>query len=242
MDNYSKQYVKTNGSAPFNGNYIHQPLRSDFSWKGLNPDNSTPVLHLPLQVKENVATSSQPQTNLPRGNFTTLKLDDKGRASRGLPSIYNYAKLVEENPLLQVIGRYSGLYTSARGKGAGRTGSLNPIKHWRKQLMPAQNHISGKPSLDSVIWNPGGSTVLAQSKETECCGVNNADPKSGMLFTYIHRGNQNIKDCNCQGNSVIRNELSNFQPVALNNPERISRPRSSQTLLKKTMILQELRI
>mgnify|MGYP003333058531 CR=1 FL=1 len=236
MDNYSKQYVKTNGSAPFNGNYIHQPAHGATQWKGLPINNSNPVLHLPLQLKENVATSSQPQTNLPRGNFTTINSLDKGRASRGLSTIQRDAELVEYKPLMQSIGRYSGLYTSARGKGAGRTGSLNPIKHWRKQLMPAQNHVSGKPSLDSVIWNPGGSTVLAHTMQdipTECCGVNNVDSKSGMLFTYIYRGNQNIKDCNCQGNSVIRNELSNFQPVALNNPERISRPRSSQTLLKK---------
>ena len=33
-------------------------------------------------------------------------------------------------------------------------GPLNPIKHWRKQLQPKQGHISGKQSLNLVMWNP----------------------------------------------------------------------------------------
>ena len=149
--------------------------------------------------------------------------------------IIHRLELVENKQQEQSIGRYSGIYTSARGQGSGRSGPLNPIKHWRKQLIPSQGYVTGKPSLDNVILNPGGSTVVSQNEKTDCCGYNNNDPNdpNGMLFTYINRGYQNQKDCNCKPENVIRNQLSNYQPVAFNNPERITRPRSSQTILKK---------
>ena len=113
---------------------------------------------------------------------------------------------------------------SFRGLGyqrQSRTGPLNPIKHWRKQLQPSQGHISGKASLNNVMWTPGGVTGLRENiVDTSCCS---------NIETYLPNS---YVDPSCCGN-VIRNELSNFQPVAINNPARRPRPRSSQTILKK---------
>lgn len=240
MDNYSKIYVKTYGAAPFNGNYIKQPELSH-SWKGYfskddngniinniknnennttqnNPNNPNYIAVGSTQVKLTVPTNSRPESNLPFPNKENFE-----RSFRGLPiSTSNYS-----------IGRYTGIYTSARGKSAGTTGPLNPIKHWRKQLIPTQGHITGKPSIDSVIWTPGGSTTLASNIDTSCYSTNSIHPTKGMLFQYIKNGFTDMDNCNCEKSNVIRNELSNFQPVYFNNPERIVRPRSSQTKLKK---------
>lgn len=254
MDNYSKIYVKTYGSAPFNGNYIRQPELFTLppSWKEFfikntnkdivnsnnpeqvnNPDNLKYISIGPTQVKLNVPTSSKPQTNLPNGNQAPEKKDIYYRSSRGLPSVYNYGSL-SNNPSTAVIGRYTGIYTSARGKSAGTSGPLNPIKHWRKQLIPAQGHITGKPNIDSVVWTPGGTTTLVSNTDTSCCFVNSSSLTNGMLFQYIKNGYTDMSNCNCNLSSdVVRNELSNFQPVYFNNPERVVRPRSSQTKLKK---------
>lgn len=254
MDNYSKIYVKTYGASPFNGNYIRQPELSTLnpSWKEFfiknttgdivnsnnppqvnNPNNSKYITVGPTQVKLNVPTSSQPETNLPRGNIAPNSQNIYQRSSRGLPSVYNYGD-PSNNPSLAVIGRYTGIYTSARGRSAGTSGPLNPIKHWRKQLIPTQGHITGKPSLDSVIWNPGGTTTLASNVDTSCCPTDSTSLTKGMLFQYIKNGFTDMSNCNCNLSSdVIRNELSNFQPVYLNNPQRVPRPRSSQTKLKK---------
>lgn len=228
---------KLSKSAPYNGNFIHVNEKRENlpkPWKkSVTPTNSNISTHSSYQIKENVATNSRPETNLPNGNFAPA--DPYKRSSRGLPSYNPSLELVENKQQEQSIGRYSGIYTSARGQGSGRSGPLNPIKHWRKQLIPSQGYVTGKPSLDNVILNPGGSTVVSQNEKTDCCGYNNNDPNdpNGMLFTYINRGYQNQKDCNCKPENVIRNQLSNYQPVAFNNPERITRPRSSQTILKK---------
>ena len=104
------------------------------------------------------------------------------RGHRGLPSLYTNEEDLTSD-LKERYGRYSGIYTSARGKSAGRTGPLNPIKHWRKQLMPSQGHITGKPTLNSVIWTPGGTSVLHSDIDTSCCGISSSNPKNGMLFS-----------------------------------------------------------
>lgn len=244
MDNYSKIYVKTYGSAPYNGNYIRAPEQDTIPppWKDffiknshgdiINNNQSSNDLDNPeyksigpTQVKLNVPTSSKPQTNLanPQNGYQ--------RSSRGLPSLpYNSS---EYNHSTAVIGRYTGIYTSARGRSTGSSGPLNPIKHWRKQLMPSQGHITGKPTLDSVVWTPGGTTVLHSNTDTSCCGITSSEPKNGMLFQYINNGFIDISNCNCDEVNVVRNSLSNYQPVYFNNPERVVRPRSSQTKIKK---------
>ncbi len=102
-------------------------------------------------------------------------------------------------------------------------GPLNPIKHWRKQLQPKQGHISGKQSLNLVMWNPGTTITLTQ--DSSCC--------EDVLDTYLFNGFVDNSNCNCEKDDVIRNELSNYQPVVFNNPARITRPKSSQTILKK---------
>ena len=209
MDNYTKVYVKTYGSAPSKNSYVYNGGLSYNKWKGVTPDaNRT---NYPITINSNVATSSCPQLNGVNSTSTNP------RAFRGLSSYApNSGGASTAN---KIIGRYNGLYTTARGNGIGRSGSLNPIKHWRKQLQPSQGHISGKPTLNSILWQPGGTTVL---KNTNCTNGN-----YGVLTSYLNEG---VELCTAQ---VIRNELSQFQPVIINNPQRITRPKSSQTLIKK---------
>ena len=205
------------GSAPYNGNYIKQPTEQTIGWKEFNKENS----ELPVQVIMNAPTSSQPQLNKQNTNYN--------RDVRSLPSFRSTSD-PSYNGSLDKEGRYSGIYTSARGRSAGRTGPLNPIKHWRKQLMPSQGHVTGKPTLNSVMWNPGSTNTLTTDMDTSCCPYNlDNDKKDGMLIQYIINGNQSI----CKKSDTIRNKISNFQPVYINNPERVTRPRSSQTKLKK---------
>jgi len=212
MDNYTKVYVKTYGSAPSKNIYIYNGGLTYNKWKGVIPDpNRT---NYPININSNVATSSCPQLN---GVNNT-----NPRAFRGLSS-YS-PNNTDTGTTNKITGRYSGLYTTARGSGIGRTGSLNPIKHWRKQLQPSQGYITGKPSLNSIMWQPGGATVL---KMIDC-----ANGSYGVLSSYLNEGFVDISNCVC-ASEVIRNEMSNFQPVILNNPQRITRPKSSQTLIKK---------
>lgn len=227
--------------------YIHPGGLFNNNWKGFVTETSVEFNGTDrvgnissIQVRLNAPTSSQPETNFPRDG-RTFSSNTYNRASRGLPSISNSKKLNETDeqnelnePILTVMGRYNGIYTSARGKSAGRTGPLNPIKHWRKQLIPKQGHITGKPTLNDVILNPGTTSL-----DSSCCDVIS---NKGMLNNYLPGGYIDNGTGSCIKGSwvkpdkcvnVIRNELSNFQPVYFNNPEKVTRPRSSQTILKK---------
>jgi hypothetical protein len=93
------------------------------------------------------------------------------------------------------------------------------------------------------MWNPGGTTL-----DSSCCDLNinqkdwtNTNSK-GMLNNYLAGGylsnictqnTNNENNPNVGGCTVLRNELSNYQPVYFNNPQRVTRPRSSQTKIKK---------
>jgi hypothetical protein len=210
MDNYTKVYVKTYGSAPSKNSYVFNGGLSYNKWKGTTPNSNRTTY--PININSNAATSSCPQLNGANSTATNP------RAFRGLSS-YPPNSGGAGTGANKIIGRYNGLYTTARGNGIGRSGSLNPIKHWRKQLQPSQGHITGKPTLNSIMWQPGGTTVL---KNTNC-----TNGSYGVLSSYLNEG---VELCTAQ---VIRNELSNFQPVIINNPQRITRPKSSQTLIKK---------
>ena len=103
-------------------------------------------------------------------------------------------------------------------------GPLNPLKQWRRQLAPAGGSTSRRASVSLAIDYPGGATHLERLTAADCSSC------APVLTNYL-KENPAVNDCgNC---TVIRNQLSNFQPVALNNPQRIPRPRSSQTILKK---------
>ena len=95
------------------------------------------------------------------------------------------------------------------------------------------------------MWNPGGTTL-----DSSCCNINlnqkdwSDKNLKGMLNQYLANGYRDIENCNCSTwtdpetgikytADVLRNELSNYQPVYFNNPQRVTRPRSSQTKLKK---------
>ena len=157
-----------------------------------------------------VPTSSQPQTNLSVN--TSDRCQPGGipqpcydRAFRGLPSLRHGG----------------GIYHGTRGN----RGPLNPIKHWRKQLQPSQGHITGKAALNNVMWTPGGVASFAgQAVDSSCCS---------NIKTYLANSYVDPACCSDASTNIIRNALSNFQPVAIVNPTRRPRPRSSQTLLKK---------
>ena len=103
-------------------------------------------------------------------------------------------------------------------------GTLNPLKQWRRQLAPKDGSSSNRVSVSLAIDYPGGSTHLERLTTKDCSSC------APVLTTYL-KENPALNDCsNC---TVIRNELSNFQPVPINYPQRIPRPRSSQTILKK---------
>jgi hypothetical protein len=70
------------------------------------------------------------------------------------------------------------------------------------------------------------NVIMHVLKNTNCTNGN-----YGVLSSYLNEG---VELCTAQ---VIRNELSNFQPVIINNPQRITRPKSSQTLIKKNLCI-----
>lgn len=157
-----------------------------------------------------VPTSSQPQTNLSVNTSDTCQPGGVPqpcyvRAFRGLSS-----------------SRYSGgIYHGNKGN----RGPLNPIKQWRKQLQPSQGHITGKAALNNVMWTPGGAASFAgQAVDSSCCS---------NIKTYLANSYVDPACCSDASTNIIRNALSNYQPVAIVNPTRRPRPRSSQTLLKK---------
>ena len=138
----------------------------------------------------------------------------------------------------RALQRYTGIYTSNRSAQPRRQ---NPIKHWRRQLMPDQGNVTGKPRLNDVMWKPGGTSYLTKAalhNDTCISGVTYSGQKS-LLTQNLFGKFVDMSNCNCNPESglpnqdVIRNELSNFQPVYFNNPSRITRPKSSQTILKK---------
>jgi hypothetical protein len=142
---------------------------------------------------------------------------------------------ISGNIFSQTVSRYSrpqtNLSVDSNYYSLGRhinnhkyVGSLNPLKQWRRQLAPAGSSSSNRASVSQAIDYPGGATHLERLTTTDCSSC------APLLTTYL-KENPALNDCsNC---TVIRNKLSNFQPVPLNYPQRIIRPRSSQTILKK---------
>ena len=180
-------------------------------WKSVNLLNAQGSVVFPGQraaiFNATVPTSSQPQTNLSVNTACAGQQPCYERAFRGLPS-----------SSLRLGG---GIYLGNRGN----RGPLNPIKHWRKQLQPNQGHITGKASLNNVMWTPGGIASFAgQAVDSSCCS---------NIKTYLPNSYVDPQCCSDASTNVIRNALSNYQPVAIVNPTRRPRPRSSQTLLKK---------
>lgn len=144
-------------------------------------------------------------------------------------------KDISGNIFSQTVPRYSrpltnlsvdpNYYSLARHINNHRyVGPLNPLKQWRRQLVPKGGSSSNRASVSLAMDYPGGSTHLERLAPEDCSSC------APLLTTYL-KENPALNDCsNC---TVIRNELSNFQPVHLNYPQRITRPRSSQTILKK---------
>ena len=72
----------------------------------------------------------------------------------------------------------------------------------------------------------GGTATLIVNGPAAC-------PCQPNIETYLPINFVDPRCCPDSSFNILRNELSNFQPVAINNPARRPRPRSSQTLLKK---------
>ena len=70
------------------------------------------------------------------------------------------------------------------------TGKANPIKHWRKQLIPAQGIGSGKVSVSQVMDRPGGSTLLVNHLSSDCSNC----PQN--MKNYISK-DMDTQNCSC---------------------------------------------
>lgn len=99
------------------------------------------------------------------------------------------------------------------------TGKANPIKHWRKQLIPAQKQPAGKVTVGQVMDRPGGSVYLV-NQSSDCSN----NPHSIKNYLSGHNPREYIKsEC------IPRTE--NLERIIICNPQRITRPGS--TILKK---------
>lgn len=115
----------------------------------------------------------------------------------------------------------------ASGPGFGKA---NPIKHWRKQLIPTQGPITGRVSVSQVMDRPGGSVYLAKANAThpvEC----NKTLKTQLITNYLYDYNVDEKctsSTNCQ---TYTNSNGVNVSVPRYNQERITR--RGTTILKK---------
>jgi len=94
------------------------------------------------------------------------------------------------------------------------TGKANPIKHWRKQLIPAQGVSYGKVSVSQVMDRPGGSTHLVNNQSSDCSNC----PQN--MKNYISKDSQSTVD-RCYKNCITDN---NGNKIVISNPARIQRP------------------
>ena len=110
---------------------------------------------------------------------------------------------------------------NASGPGFGKA---NPIKHWRKQLIPTQGQSMGKVSVSQVMDRPGGSVYLAKANASHPVKCNETF-KTQLITNYLHDYNVN-KNCTnkCQTDAAGKK-------IPLYNPQRITRP--GTTILKK---------
>jgi hypothetical protein len=109
---------------------------------------------------------------------------------------------------------------------SGTAFKANPIKHWRKQLMPSND--SGTPGRRAGIGMPmdlpGGSVYLGNLNANTDCLLNATDNTTGLKENMIKFNNTNFQQ-----------NLDNNGCIALKgacNPER-NRIKSSTTLLSK---------
>ena len=113
-------------------------------------------------------------------------------------------------------------------------GRANPIKHWRRQLMPTQGNqgnqgqITGRVSVSQVMDRPGGSVYLAKANSTKPPTCNPTDLlKTQLITNYLYNYYVNP---NCTNSSNCGTD-SNGRKVPIYNPQKIRRPAS--TIVKK---------
>ena len=131
------------------------------------------------------------------------------KASNIDPSDNISVSIVAQNSRPQTNLSVNNEYNRApRGKSShytGIKGSLNPIKHWRKQLIAISGSGSSKATVSQAIDYPGGSVHLDK-----------------------------VQDCSCAPhltNYLVAQKPANCSATCL--PQRITRPTSSNTKLKK---------
>ena len=101
----------------------------------------------------------------------------------------------------------------------------NPIKHWRKQLIPSQGISSGKPSIGQIIDRPGGSTHLVSNLELDC------SKRQHSIKNYINKDTPSTyqKLFKKSDNCYIDSKTGKKEMIS--NPARIRLPAS--TVLNK---------
>ena len=121
------------------------------------------------------------------------------------------------------LNRYTLDNTYNRAIRSNNKGPLNPIKHWRKQLHAVYASGPIRASVSQAMDYPGGAVYLDKTALSDCssCGL--------ALTNYIVQYPKDISCCT----QIGLNAATNFQPLLINNPQRITRPRSSNTILKK---------
>ena len=103
------------------------------------------------------------------------------------------------------------------------TGKANPLKHWRKQLIPAQGakNTSGKVSVSQVMDRPGGSNHLVSDSLLDC------EPCSHNMKNYISKDSQSTFDHSFETSDNCWTDTENKKKVTILNPARITRPAST---------------
>mgnify|MGYP000909091563 CR=1 FL=1 len=102
------------------------------------------------------------------------------------------------------------------------TGKANPLKHWRKQLIPSQGakNTSRKVSVSQVMDRPGGSNHLVSNlSDCENCSHN--------MKNYISKDSQSTFDRLFETSDNCWTDTENKKKVTILNPARITRPAST---------------
>jgi len=88
----------------------------------------------------------------------------------------------------------------------GTSFAARPIKHWRKQLVPATDSgISGRSGVGMPMDRPGGSVYLGATVDCSNCPVNLAElipTTKNTLFNTTKDGSGNCVACNPETNII----------------------------------------
>lgn len=96
----------------------------------------------------------------------------------------------------------------------------NPIKHWRKQLIPYGNTVSKRVNVRQAMDIPGGMSMITKKEDTSC-NCNSHNVPNYLINNYVNK--------NCEKNQNCQEDENGKHPMF--NKARITRPAS--TIVKK---------